>query len=333
MERRLAEPHLEEVGPDAHAWIQPRGEWGESNAGLVVGDGASLLVDTLWDETLTRRMLAAMAPLTGRAPIRTVVNTHSDGDHWWGNAVVPADAEIVTSEASGQIMATSDTQELVRFRKLAFALGRLPGRAGAFGRYAREMLRPFRFDEVTLRPATRTFAGEERLDVGGREVRLISVGPAHTPGDLVVFVPDARVAYAADVLFVGTTPVIWAGPVARWLAALDTLLDLDADVFVPGHGPVSGREEIAALGDYWRWLEPEVAERHAAGRSPWEAAQEIARSPEFAATPFRGWLNAERLVINATTIMRNLDGAPPEASPVATIRLFARVAALARELG
>jgi hypothetical protein len=76
-----------------------------------------------------------------------------------------------------------------------------------------------------------------------------------------------------------------------------------------------------------------VAERHAAGRSPWEAAQEIARSPEFAATPFRGWLNAERLVINATTIMRNLDGAPPEASPVATIRLFARVAALARELG
>ena len=55
---------LTEVGPGVHAWLQPNGLLGESNAGLVVGDGASLLVDTLWDPRLTRRMLAAMAPLT-----------------------------------------------------------------------------------------------------------------------------------------------------------------------------------------------------------------------------------------------------------------------------
>jgi glyoxylase-like metal-dependent hydrolase (beta-lactamase superfamily II) len=333
MERRLAQPHLEEVGPGVHAWIQPEGEWGESNAGLVVGEGEALLVDTLWDQTLTRRMLSEMAPARGAAAIRTVVNTHSDGDHWWGNATVPDDAEIITSEVSAQIMATADPQELVRFRGLANALGRLPGRAGAFGRYTREMLRPFRFEEVTLRPATRTFAGEETLTIGGREVRLIQVGPAHTPGDLIVFVPDARVVFAADVLFVGTTPVMWAGPVAGWLAALDTLLGLEADVYVPGHGPVCGREEIVAVGDHWRWLEPEVARHHTAGRSPWQAAQEIARSPEFAAQPFRRWRNPERLVINATTIMRNLDGAPAQTSPLATIRLFARVAALSRVLG
>src|SRR3954471_10344928 len=207
MERRLAEPHLEEVAPGAHAWIQPRGEWGESNAGLVVGDGASLLVDTLWDEALTRRMLDAMAPLTAGAPIRTVVNTHSDGDHWFGNATAPDDAEIVTSAASAQIMKAADPQGFVCFRRLAGAVARLAGRPGAFGRYAREMLRPFRFEEVTLRPATRSFEGTERLEVGGREIRLVQVGPAHTPGDLVVHVPDARVVYAADVLFVGVTPV------------------------------------------------------------------------------------------------------------------------------
>jgi glyoxylase-like metal-dependent hydrolase (beta-lactamase superfamily II) len=332
MPRRLPEPRLEEVGPRAHAWIQPDGTWGESNAGLIVGDGASLLVDTLWDEALTRRMLAAMGPLVAGAPIRTLVNTHSDGDHWFGNAAVPPDAEIVTSEASREIMATVDPQEFVRFSKLAGALARLPGRAGAFGRYTSDMLGPFRLDEVTPRRATRAFAGEERLDVGGREVRLIQVGPAHTPGDLVVHVPDARVVYAADVLFTGVTPIVWAGPVARWLAALDTLLELDADAYVPGHGPVSGRAEIEELRAYWQWLEPAVSARHAAGMAPWPAAREIARSPEFAAAPFRRWLSPERLVINVATMMRNLDGTPPDSSPLATIRLFARVAALSREL-
>ena len=328
MQRRLAEPRLEEVARGVHAWIQPVGAWGESNAGLVVGDGASLLVDTLWDEALTQRMLDAMAPLTAGAPIRTLVNTHSDGDHWFGNARVPAGAEIVTSEASAQLMARADPNEFVRFKRLAGALARLPGRAGAFGRYTRAMLGPFRFDEVTLRPATRTFAGEERLDVGGREIRLVQVGPAHTPGDLVVHVPDARVVFAADVLFVGTTPVIWAGPVARWVAALDTLLGLDADAYVPGHGPVSGRAEIEALRDYWTWLEPRVNDRHAARADAWAAAQAIA--PELAGTPFAGWVNPERLVINVATIYRNLEGAPPSASPIDTMRLFSRVAALSR---
>src|SRR3954454_20358526 len=284
-ERRLAEPRLESVGDGVHAWIQPAGDWGEANAGLVVGDGASLLIDTLWDEALAQQMLDAMAPVARDAPIRTVVNTHSDGDHWWGNARVPADAEIMTSEASLQIMRSSDTKELVRFRRLGGALARLPGGVGAFGRYARTMLEPFRFEEVTLRPATRSFAGEERLEVGGREVRLVQVGPAHTPGDLVAFVPDARVVFAADVLFVGATPVIWAGPVARWRAALDTLLALDADVYVPGHGPVSGRAETEALRAYWEWLDPAVVERHSREVSAWDAAREIAATPEFASAP------------------------------------------------
>jgi glyoxylase-like metal-dependent hydrolase (beta-lactamase superfamily II) len=121
--------------------------------------------------------------------------------------------------------------------------------------------------------------------------------------------------------------------VARWLAALDTLLGLEADVYVPGHGPVSGRAEIERLRDYWLWLEPAVRERHAAGMSPWAAAQDLARTEEFVRAPFRAWLNPERLVINVATIMRNLEGAPPETSPLATIRLFSRVAALARSLG
>jgi cyclase len=93
---------LTALGSGIHAWLQPNGLLGETNAGLVIGDGASLLVDTLWDPRLTSRMLAAMAPLTAEARVETVVNTHSDGDHWWVNQEV-AGAEIVATEAAAVI--------------------------------------------------------------------------------------------------------------------------------------------------------------------------------------------------------------------------------------
>lgn len=73
------EKGLVEVGEGIHAYLQPDGSWGWSNAGLVRGGDESVLVDTLFDLHLTREMLDAMTPLTGGAPISTVVNTHANG--------------------------------------------------------------------------------------------------------------------------------------------------------------------------------------------------------------------------------------------------------------
>src|SRR6185436_16886778 len=89
---------LHELGAGVHAYLQPDGSWGWSNAGIVVGDDASLLIDTLFDLPLTRRMLEAMRDPTRTAPIRTLVNTHANGDHCWGNQLVRG-AEIVASRA------------------------------------------------------------------------------------------------------------------------------------------------------------------------------------------------------------------------------------------
>lgn len=111
---------LREVAPRAYAWLQPNGAWGEANAGLIVGDGASMLIDTLWDESLARQMLEAMATHVRDAPIRTVLNTHSDGDHWWGNAAMPPEAEIITCMPSREAMdAESSPQALARLARLA----------------------------------------------------------------------------------------------------------------------------------------------------------------------------------------------------------------------
>jgi cyclase len=337
---------LREVGDGTWAWVQPDGGWGEANAGLVVGEGSAALIDTLWDQRLAREMLEAMraalettttkpgtpTPTPTTTPIGLVINTHSDGDHWWGNAEAPRDAEIVTSEASRATMRKEQPPAaLARLRTLAKLGSRLPGDVGLMGSYVNAMLEPFAFEQVQLRMPDRAFSGRETETVGGRELRLIEVGPAHTPGDLIVHVPDAGVVFAADMLFIGVTPVMWRGPLKNWLNALDLMLELDVETFIPGHGQVCGRTEVQLLRDYWVWLESAVVAAHGAGRSPLEASRAIARSAEF--ERYRDWGCAERMVISVTAIHRALSGEQPIAeTALARGRLFAQVAKLGQEL-
>jgi cyclase len=323
---------LTPVGEGLWAWLQPNGGWGEANAGLVAGDGEALLIDTLWDERLAREMLASMAPALDGRPVRSVFNTHSDGDHWWGNGALPADAAIVTSATSLAVMEEEPGPgELDRLKRVAGMAARVPGPLRPLGAYVGDMLAPFDFGGVRERLPDRTFSGEERIDVGGREVRLIEVGPAHTPGDAIAHVPDARVVFAADVLFAGATPVMWAGPVDGWLSALDRLLELDAETYVPGHGPPGGTELVEEMRDYMSWIGAAVAREHGAGRSPAEASRRLVRSDEF--ERWRDWDCPERILITVTAIHRALDGKEPVGSaPVPRAKLFREVGRLRDEL-
>ena len=320
---------LREVAPGVHAWLQPNGSWGETNAALVAGAGESLLIDTLWTPALTRRMLDAMATVTATAPIRRLVNTHADGDHCWGNQVL-ADVEIVATDAAAEEMAELKPRAMAGFRTLAKVLsGPVPLPAREAGPYVTSMLRPFDFSDVELTLPTRTFEGGLTLEVGGRAVELIQVGPAHTAGDLLVHVPDARTVHAADILFAGVTPVMWAGPVERWIAALDRIAELDPEVVVPGHGPVSGLGEVRELRDYWVFVETAARERLGRGMSPEDAARDILESEGFR---WASWEHPERIVVSVHTIDRHLRGDASGVSPAGRVKIFAGVGRLARQL-
>ena len=322
---------LREVAPRTWAWLQPDGGLGESNAGLICGDGASLLVDTLWDERLTRRMLDAMAPLLADAPLRQAFVTHPDGDHWWGNAALPAGVEVLSLPACGRAMrGEAPPRVLNGMAATAAALRHVPGRVGAVARRAHVQVSPFHWRGVRLRYADRLLDAPAQLDIGGRSVRVIDVGPTHTAADAIVHVPDEGVVFAADILFIGVAPIMWHGPVETWLAALDTLLALDAGVYVPGHGPPCGRAEIEELAAYWRWLREAVGEQRTAGRSAGEAARLLVRSPEHAR--FAAWEGAERIVVNVATMYRNLDGGPAEVKPPVRAKLLVQTVALGQEL-
>lgn len=111
------------------------------------------------------------------------------------------------------------------------------------------------------------------------------------------------------------------------------LLALDAEVFVPGHGPLATRADVQQVIDYWEWLHEALHRCRAAGLSPLEAARSVAHGADFRARPFARWDSPERLVTSAHTLYRAWSGAPPRRPGTAgMLALMRRQAALAFEL-
>lgn len=288
---------LHELGNGHFAYLQPDGSWGWSNAGLITDQGQAMLVDTLFDCRLTAEMLAEMRRATPAAErIDVLVNSHSNGDHTFGNRLVEG-ARIVASRTAAQEMMVAGPDQIVALMRNAPNLGRT-------GRFLQRVFGPFDFEGIggVMPLPTETFDRRLTLAVGSKRVELIEVGPAHTGGDLLVHVPDDRIVYVADVLFVGGHPVIWAGPTSNWIAALDLILGLDVEVIVAGHGPLASKADVQNLKEYFEFLLRECRLRHEAGVSAAEAAR------EFAQGPYGRWAEPERLIINAMAIYAELSG-------------------------
>lgn len=290
---------LHEVADRVWAWLLPDGGFGWSNAGLVAGDGASLLVDTLFDLPLTREMLDAMAPITDRAPITDALITHSNGDHTHGNELLDRSVRVIAAKGTAEEIAHGMAPEMLVMAQTA-DLGPVATP------YLRERFGPFDFNGITLRNADQTFDDQLTIDVGGREVRLLNLGPAHTAADSVVHVPDAGVLFAGDLLFIGCTPIVWAGPIANWVAACDAMIALDAPTVVPGHGPITDADGIRAVRGYLVHVAEQAEVAYRKGLSFVEAADSIDLG-EYAS-----WLDAERVVINVYQRYRELDAGTPE---------------------
>ena len=290
---------LHEVADRVWAWMLPDGGFGWSNAGLVVGDGASLLVDTLFDLPLTREMLDAMKPITDRAPITDALITHSNGDHTHGNELLDRSVRVIAAKGTAEEIAHGMAPEMLAMAQTA-DLGPVATP------YLRERFGPFDFSGITLRNADQTFDDQLTIDVGGREVRLLNLGPAHTAADSVVHVPDAGVLFAGDLLFIGCTPIVWAGPIANWVAACDAMIALDAPTVVPGHGPITDPDGIRGVRGYLVHVADQAEAAYRKGLSFVEAADRMDLG-EYAS-----WLDAERIVINVYQRYRELDPGTPE---------------------
>jgi cyclase len=303
---------LHEIADGVWAYLQPDGGWGWSNAGLIVGDRDSLLVDTLFDLRLTAEMLEQMRATTPAAEhITTVVNTHGNGDHCYGNALL-GQSEIIATARCAEDMRQLPPATMAALLRSADALG-------AAGQFARRIFSPFSFEDVPLALPTRTFEGELDLQVGDRTVSLIEVGPAHTDGDAVVWLAGEGIVFTGDILFHGGHPIVWSGPVANWITACDRVLALRPTVVVPGHGPLATPAALVELKEYFEFLTGEARTRFDGGLSPLEAARDIDLGP------YAGWSEAERVVANVHALYRDFG----DASPADALTLMGEMGALA----
>jgi cyclase len=287
---------LEEVGTGVYAYLAGTGTWGYSNAGLITEGDASLLVDTLFTLDLTREMLDEMARCVPAArAFDIVVNSHADPDHTWGNQLV-GEAQIVATASAAEEMATGLSPEAVT------QLQRSAAQLGPAGELIERAFSAFDFDGIRVTPPTMTFSGALTLDVGGRAVDLHDVGPAHSRGDLIVHDRTSRVAFVADLLFVGGHPAVWAGPIGNWVAVCDRIVGLEPEVVVPGHGPVTDVDGVREFRDYLLYLAGEAKRFHAMEIPAIEAARRIDLSP------YASWTDAERVVLAIDSEYRVLSG-------------------------
>ena len=287
---------LSDLGNNIYCYLQPDGGWGWSNAGLIADGDESLIVDTLFDEDLTLEMLDSMksAEPKGMKNIRALINSHSNGDHCNGNNCVDTE-EVISSEATLEEMSHESPEMMAALLIQAPEMGTL-------GKYFLECFGSFNFEGVTKRLPNTTFTGETQRQVGDKIVELIEVGPAHTNGDVLVYVPSDKVVFTGDILFIEGHPILWAGPVKNWINACDRIISMEVDFVVPGHGPVTDNRGVKAVRDYLVYIDTESRKRFESGLSALEAAKEIDLDL------FSTWGDGERIAVNVNSLYREYKG-------------------------
>jgi len=208
-----------------------------SNAGFIVTDDGVVVVDALGSPPLAEELLAEIRRVTSQ-PVRYLIVTHYHADHVYGLQAFKAAGATILAQAAGRDYLVSDT-----------AQKRLEA--------SRADLAPWIDDRTRLVPADRWLDQEQTvLRVGSYDILIRHVGPAHTPEDLVVFVPKLGVLFSGDLFFRGRIPFVGQADSRLWIASLERLIDYRPRVVVPGHGPLSTdpMADLAMTRDYLLYL-------------------------------------------------------------------------------
>lgn len=232
--------------------------WAISNAGIVDLGDRTLLFDTLMATDAAAELRWAAEELTGRPP-SVVVYSHAHYDHTWGGSRFP-EAMFVSSSRARAAMLAEGQEEADGFRDvLTDRLLLWSGAASSENTLVRQDA-PFfvpywngiaaTLPTLELRYPDLGFDG--RLEIHGRDrrVELVALDRAHAAGDVFMVVPDERVAFCGDLLFIGCHPYLGDGDLGDLRGALQTLEASGAGRFVPGHGPVGGVAELRTLARY-----------------------------------------------------------------------------------
>lgn len=248
---------LLEVGNGAYAAINSfLGKGGGPHCGFIVSGDQLLIIDSLMFPSQVREFQAQIRSVTSRKPT-FVINSHHHRDHVSGNQFFSPPAQIIAHSYVREWMLGNGEQVIERMRREASA------------ERAREVKR------LRVTPPTITYHDRMSLHLDGMVVELIHLGKAHTFGDTVVYLPQEKVIYAADVIVTGTLPYVADGHSASWIEVLDAIEGLGVETVVPGHGYLGDPADIAELREYLTELRRLVKQFFDAGVSEEQAMKEL----------------------------------------------------------
>lgn len=245
---------VQTLAPGVHAVIAKQMTGSIANAGIIDLGDRTLVFDTFMTLMAARDLQQAAIALTGR-PATYVVNSHPHPDHVHGNLAFGADAVIIASAATrADLVARAEQwleqsrQEMTGGLSMAQAAPASEQAQRAIGWFERLLAGLPAADE--LRYPTLTFAGQLSLHGSARSVQLLELGGGHSPSDAILWLPEERIVFTADVIVSGGHLVMEDGDPGQWLTNLDRVDELVAATIVPGHGRVQPPSATATARQY-----------------------------------------------------------------------------------
>src|SRR5215467_4930834 len=230
-------PQNKKLAPNVYVWtdVHPTGLYTTNDLIVITANGV-LVADGQKDPSTTRKLVDFIKSLTSQ-PIGYVVVASEHGDHSGGHESFPPGAIFLsspTSQANLQAQAKNDK----------------PGRP------------------KTIVP-TQTVADRSVLKMGTTEIQILNLGPAHTGGDLEVYLPAEKILFASEVFSNHLFPQMRAAPPKEWIQTLRKVQKVDATWVLPGHGfiddPADLKEELASYTKLMEHVVPEITRLHDAG--------------------------------------------------------------------
>ncbi len=266
-----------------------------ANAAIVDLGASLLLVDSHITPAAAWVLLEELAPLTPK-PIRYVVNTHFHFDHIHGNQVFGDEVEILGHQTTYDIVSSGGSVSGTAWDGF---VATLPNQIAAIEaelqaapegereEVAARLARMRAYQEATaaIEPIAPTITLDGKLAIyrGGHEIQLLWKGRGHTPGDVVVYLPERRVLITGDLVVFGLPFMGDAFP--EWGDTVRRFAELDFELVLPGHGPpFEDRQKLLNLADYLDDFWEQARGLHAAGTSAEDAARTMdltAHAPNF----------------------------------------------------
>ena len=246
------------------------------NVGIVIGERATLVVDTGMGLQSAERVLQHAKRLSGGRRLFLTV-THFHPEHGYGASVFADEATIVYNRTQRDELRRRGAPYVELFKTFGPAV-------------AAEL------EDVVFVDPHVVYDGAAEIDLGGRVARLLTWGLAHTQGDQAVLV-DGRVLFGGDLFEERMFPIVPFFPPDdtevdgdHWIEILGQLVALDPAIVVPGHGAVSDAGLIADVRDYLAFVRAAAARGVLDGRPVDDIVAEVEAA---AVTQWLDWENPE----------------------------------------